>query len=384
MDHIKTLCDLISIDTSVPPGRNYEKAIDYLEPLFQQAGCSSHKISILPEHAEGRDGRIALVCHRREPGKPRLIFYGHVDVVPAGGWDAFHPLVEDTRVYGRGAADMKGAIVSLLMALEGARGRRLKYDTSVVITTDEELSQASQLRYLSTFLNPVKGAYVFSLDSNFGFVSIAGLGALQMEIKVKGRSVHSGLAHLGVNAIEQAVPLLQALLELKSKVMQRKSGVPANPDTGLSFMEPRLNINMIHGGLKVNIVPDECVISVDRRLIPEENLDEAEREIMEALNTVRGVDWEASKTMSIPTIPPCEDPIVDELAAVIKKVTGRDGCYGEMGSGDLSTVVYHDWEGTDFGLGVIRTECNIHGKNEFVYLKDVENLAEIILEFIEE
>ncbi|RJO63190.1 MAG: M20/M25/M40 family metallo-hydrolase [Dehalococcoidia bacterium] len=382
MDYLKTLCDLISIDTTVPPGRNYGKAVDYLEPLFQQVGCSTHKINILPEHAEGREGRVALICHRREMGKPRLIFYGHIDVVPAEGWDAFKPRVEEGRVYGRGSADMKGAIVSLLMALEGLQNRHLKYDVSIAITADEELSQASQLRYLATFLNPVIGARVFSLDSNFGFVSVAGLGALQMEIKVKGRSVHSGLSHLGINAVEQSVPVLQALLELKSKVLQKKSRVAVHPDTGLKFMEPRLNINMIHGGLKVNIVPDECVISVDRRLVPEEKLDDAEKEIMDALAAVRGVDWQVNRVMSIPTIPPCEDPMVDELAAVIQKVTGRDGRYGEMGSGDLSPVVNHDWNGVDFGLGVIRTECNIHGKDEFVYRKDVEDLSRIIAEFL--
>ena len=382
MDYVKTLCELISIDTTVPPGRNYEKAMDYLEPLFQEMGCSTHKITILPEHAEGREGRVALICHRREPGQPRLIFYGHIDVVPAEGWDAFKPRVTESRVYGRGAADMKGAIVSLLMALESLQNCRLKYDISIAITVDEEMSQASQLRYLATILKPVTGARVFSLDSNFGFVSIAGLGALQMEIKVKGRSVHSGLSHLGINAVEQAVPVLQALLALKSKVLQKKSRVAVHPDTGLKFMEPRLNINMIHGGLKVNIVPDECIISIDRRLVPEEQLEDAEKEIMETLAAVRGVDWELNKVMSIPTIPPCEDPMVDELAAVIQKVTGRDGRYGEMGSGDLGPVVNHDWKGRDFGLGVIRTECNIHGKDEFVHCKDVEDLSKVIMEFL--
>ena len=382
MEYLKTLCDLISIDTTVPPGRNYSKAVDFLEPLFKATGCFTEKVDIPLEYAEGREGRMALVCHRREPGKPRLIFYGHVDVVPAEGWDAFKPRVAEGRLYGRGSADMKGAIVSLLMALETLKNKRLKYDVSIAITTDEELSQPDQLRYLAKSLKPVKGARVFSIDSNFGFVSIAGLGALQMEIKIKGRSVHSGLSHLGVNAIEQAVPILSALLALKTQIQKRKSIVPVHPDTGLKFMEPRLNVNMIHGGLKVNIVPDECTISIDRRLIPEENLGDAEKEIMETLATVKGVDWNVDKVMSIPTIPPCHDPIVNELAAVIKKVTGSDGRYGEMGSGDLGPIVHGDWNGTDFGLGVIRTENNIHGKEEFVYLKDIEDLSTIITDFL--
>jgi succinyl-diaminopimelate desuccinylase len=339
-------------------------------------------IDIPPEHAEGKTGRVNLICHRYAENKPRLIFYGHIDVVPASGWDAFHARVSGDKLYGRGAADMKGGIVGLLGALEKVADKPLKYDTSVIITTDEEVSQASQLRYLAQFLAPLRGAYVFSLDSSFGFVCVTGLGALQMEILVKGKSVHSGLAHLGENAVEKSIALLQALLELKSKVVQRKSKVHTHPDTGLSHMEARLNIDKIDGGLKANIIPDRCVITIDRRLIPEENINDAEKEILDCLSSVPGVNWEILSSFNIPTTPPCEDIIVDELAAVIQEVTGSSGKFGEMGSGDLSRIVCDEWQGQSFGLGVIRPECNIHGNDEFVYLKDVASLAEIIARFL--
>ena len=384
MDYVKLLSDLVAIDTTVPPGDNYLKALGFLEPFFAATGCSAEIISIPPEHAEGREGRAALICHRRRPGRPRLIFYAHVDVVPACGWDAFTPRLENGRLYGRGAADMKGGIVSLLLALDALKGRTLKYDVSVMITTDEEYSQASQLHFLRQFMEPVRGASLFSLDSNFGAVAVAGLGALQLDIKVKGKSVHSGLSHLGVNAVEQSHQIMTALFDLKEKVTRRQSRVATSPDTGLSFMAPRLNINMIHGGLKVNIVPDECIISIDRRLIPEESLEEAESEIMGSLRAVQGVDWEVSRGLRIPTLPPAAGPVVDELAAVIKKVTGNTGKYGEMGSGDLSIIAHRDWQATEFGLGVIRTECNIHGRDEFVYLKDVLDLSRIIVQFLQE
>jgi len=378
MDYVKVLKDIISIDTSVPPGWNYDKVVDYLQPLFQDVGFETEKIYIPKEHAEGREGRVNLLCHRRELGKPRLIFYSHIDVVPAEGWDAFSPRVEEGKIYGRGAADMKGAIVALLLGLEALKGKPLRYDTSVMITTDEEVNQASQLRYLTPFLQPTSGAYVFSLDSSFGYVSIANLGVLQMDIKVKGKSVHSGLSHLGENAVEKASLLMQALLDLKKRVVQRKSAIDVHPGTGLSKMEPRLNINKIAGGLKVNIVPDECVISVDRRLIPEEKLEEAERELMSTLSSVEGVEWEIAKIHKIPTVSPCQDPIVDKLARIIGEVTGQSGKFGEMGSGDLPYIANSDWGGKEFGLGVIRVECNIHGRNEFVYQKDIEDLARII------
>ncbi len=381
MNNVEVLKDLISIDTTVPPGLNYDKAIGYLEPLFKDQGFDTKSLIIPAEHAEGREGRVNLVCHRREKGKPRLILYGHIDVVPAEGWDAFKPRVEDGKVYGRGAADMKGSIVALLSAMESVKGKRLDFDVSVMVTTDEESSQASQIQYLRQYLEPVAGAYFLNLDSSFGFVSIAGLGALHVDIKVTGKSVHSGLSHLGENAIEKASPLIQALLDLKHKVEQRKSSVPTHPDTELSRMEGRLNINMIKGGIKVNIVPDECVISVDRRLIPEENLEDARKELLDTLASVPGVTWQLERVHGIPTVPPADDPVVDILASIMCDASGQANKFGEMGSGDLSHVVAA-WGCKAFGLGVIRPECNIHGKEEFVYLQDIEDVAKILARFV--
>ena len=382
MDYIKILEHLISIDTSVPPGLNYAKAVDYLQPLFQGVGFESKKFPIPKEHAEGREGRVNLICHRREPGKLRLIFYGHIDVVPAEGWDAFHPRVENGKIYGRGAADMKGAIAALLLGLEAVSGKPLGYDTSVMITTDEEISQASQIRYLTQFLQPVPGAALFSLDSSFGHVTIANLGLLHIDIEVKGKSVHSGLSHLGENAVEKANLLVKALLDLKNEVTQRKSEIDVHPSTGLAKMEAKLNINKMVGGLKVNIVPDQCLISVDRRLIPEENIAVAEKELLDTLSSVEGVNWEIARIHKIPTVPPCHDPVADELAEVIRKVTGQTGKFGEMGSGDLPYIATSEWGAREFALGVIRPECNVHGRDEFVYQKDIEDLAKIISQFL--
>jgi succinyl-diaminopimelate desuccinylase len=203
-----------------------------------------------------------------------------------------------------------------------------------------------------------------------------------MDIRVKGKSVHSGMSHLGQNAVEKAAPVLNALLDLKRKVTQRRSGVLVNPGTGLTVMEPRLNINVIRGGLKVNIVPDECTISVDRRLIPEENTGEAERELIEALTSVEGVNWEIDNVVRIPTVPSLQDPVVDELVGLLRDVTGQGNAYGEMGSGDFGPVVRLEWRAKLFGLGVIRADCNIHGREEFVYRRDIEDLALIISRFI--
>jgi len=381
MKYIEVLKDLISIDTSVPPGLNYGKATDYLEPLFKDLGFATQRVTIPAEHAEGREGRVNLICHRWEKDRPRLVFYGHIDVVPAEGWDAFKPRVVNGKMYGRGAADMKGSIVALLLAMESLKGRHLDFDVLVIITTDEEFSQASQLHYLRQYLEPISGAHFLNLDSGFGFVSIAALGALHVDIKVRGKSVHSGLSHLGENAVEKAGLLVNALMDLKHTIEERESDIPTHPDTGLKRMVGRLNINVVKGGLKVNIIPDECLISVDRRLIPEETIEDAKKELLDTLATVPGVIWELERVFSIPTVPPNNDPIVDRLADIIRDTIGEGDKCGEMGSGDFLHIV-DSWGGKVFGMGVIRPECNIHGKEEFVYLRDVEDVAKILARFL--
>ncbi len=381
MNYVDVLKQMISIDTTVPPGLNYEKAIDFLKPLFDDLNFRTEKVLIPPEHADEREGRVNLVCHRRTLDKRRVIFYGHIDVVPAEGWDAFSPRLENGKIFGRGAADMKGGIAALLLALELIKGEPLKYDVSVMITTDEEYGQASQLRYLAQYLQPVSGALFFNLDSDFGSVSITSLGAIQMDVMVKGKSAHSALSHLGENAVEKAILLVNALMDLKKRVVKKKSAIHAHPETRIPKMVPRLNINMINGGLKSNIVPDECLISIDRRLIPEENVEQSRNELLTTLSSVPDVVWEIGHEKFVPPVPPCEDPLVDRLVAIVREITGKGGKHGMMGSGGLPQIVA-EWGGKELGLGVIRPECNIHGKEEFVYQKDIEDLSKIIALFL--
>jgi len=251
---------LIQIDTSVPPGNNYREYVNVVSKYFKALNYELKEVIIpedlvrqIPSPLEGP--RINLIAYKDYSQQEWINFYGHMDVVPAEGWDAFSPRFENGKVYGRGAADMKGSIVALLGGLERLCQKPLKYDVSVMVTTDEEVNQASQIRYLGQFLEPLAGGYFFSLDSPFGYVGIANLGVLQMNIKVKGKSVHSGLANLGENAVEKANLLINALTSLKQRVTQRKSEVATDPATGLARMEARLNINMIQGWPPVLLPP---------------------------------------------------------------------------------------------------------------------------------
>jgi acetylornithine deacetylase/succinyl-diaminopimelate desuccinylase-like protein len=116
-------------------------------------------------------------------------------------------------------------------------------------------------------------------------------------------------------------------------------------------------------------------------LIPEETLEDAKRELFDTLASVPGVTWQLERVYSIPSVPPANDPVIDQLARVIADTIGEGHKFGEMGSGDLSHIVA-EWGCKTFGLGVIRPECNIHGKEEFVHLQDIEDVARILARFL--
>ncbi len=277
---------------------------------------------------------------------------------------------------------MKGSVAALLEALWRVRDIPLSYDLSVLVTMDEETSQSSQLEYLTPTLDPGPGPHVLSMDAGFGYVSIANLGLLQLDVAVQGESVHSGLAHLGRNAVEDANRLIGALLLLKESVVQRRSHLRTHPDTGLDVMEPRLNVNRVEGGLARNVVPDSCVFTVDRRLLPSESVDEARAEMIQALHSVPSVEWSIQREFIIPPVPPCDDPEAEELSRILRDVTGSSGLYGEMISGDLPGIATSLWGGKVFGLGVIRPDSRIHGIDECVLERDMEQLVEVLVRFL--
>jgi acetylornithine deacetylase/succinyl-diaminopimelate desuccinylase-like protein len=239
-----------------------------------------------------------------------------------------------------------------------------------------------QLRYLTGALEPGSKPHVLSLDAGFGYVSIANLGLLQLDVTVSGQSVHSALAHLGRNAVEDAAQLMQPLLELRQQVMLRKSSVPLHPETGLQFMEPRLNINRISGGIARNVVPDRCSFTIDRRLIPEETVESAHDEIVNALGRCDGVRWSITREFSIPSVPPSRDAQVRVLADAIANVTGTTGVYGDMLSGELPAAARHFWGAEAFATGVIRPGNRVHGVDEFVRERDLDQLAEVLARFL--
>jgi len=390
---LEVLRDLVSFETVAPPGNNYHEIVDYLIPIFRDLGFETEKVVMPQDVFDQRCGvaglagdRVNLRARLDAGAEKTLVIYTHLDVVPAGdGWssdDPFELEIRDERVYGRGVADSKGAVAALVVALQAVQAcGKHRYNLEVLLTTDEEVGGYSGLCYF-TDEGLVNGDCMLCMDSFSDDIIIGCNGIITWQATVRGKSVHSGASFLGENAIEKALPVIEALLDLKKKVEARRSTLRASSELeayGATFVRPMLNVTVIQGGIKENIVPDRCVIRGDRRVISEERMEDAAAE-MERTVADLGVDLEWRSWMGYPPmrIDP-DNPWVSEVCEALEKATGKKSrLAGAQYSLDQAYVV--DVTGIPscvYGVGR-QTDSNPHGPDENVKLEDLSIYARFL------
>lgn len=183
---------------------------------------------------------------------------------------------------------MKGAMACLILALQRIEKLNLmpKYNVQVLNCTDEEIGFYPGIRYLAEH-GYIKGT-LFSMDYTVEPIILMGsAGDLEIEIQTIGRSSHSGLNVLGINALEEMIPILVELKKLKEEVETRQSkDIPGFPDPQSGEkrnLTPLFNLDIIKSGDKSNIISDICSLIINRRVIPDENIQEVKQEIIDAV-----------------------------------------------------------------------------------------------------
>ncbi len=253
---IELLKNLIRADSTLPKGES--QAASVLVKFFRNASIDA---TIDAWDAN----RANLVVHLRGSGnKSALLFGSHLDVVPPGDnpWQSppFEPTQRDGRLYGRGAADMKAGIAAAATAIvEVVReGGKLQGDLVFAATAGEETDSCGALRFVERDgpTMPKLAGVVITEPTGFQLVT-AHRGLAWIEVAVFGKTAHASMPHLGVNAIGQ----MQILLERLRGFVPRHT-----PDAILG--EPTLSVNQISGGKAPNVIPDQCTIILDTRVVP--------------------------------------------------------------------------------------------------------------------
>jgi succinyl-diaminopimelate desuccinylase len=334
--------ELVRIPTVNPPGDAYADAAQAIGDRLARGGFT---VSVLP--AEGRPEHtpryprpnVLGVLEGYAPG-PCLHLNGHFDVVPAGdGWsvDPFAGVVRDGRLYGRGACDMKAGIAAAVYAAEAVRraGVRLRGRLEISGTVDEESGGFAGVAWLCErgYIARGRTDYVI-IPEPFGVdrVCVGHRGVWWFEVTTHGRTAHGSMPFLGVSAIDQMAPVLEAVrLELKPALEARETRMPVVPP---GSRRATLNVNAVSGGqageaVQTPCVADRCTAVFDRRFLPEEGLESARREMHELLERVRArvpeLRYELADRMVVhPVEAPEGSPLVVHLSRAIREVTGRE------------------------------------------------------------
>ncbi|MEM0493702.1 MAG: M20/M25/M40 family metallo-hydrolase [Thermofilum sp.] len=391
IDQVQFLEELVRIPSVSAFGergvvrQNYRKAADTVARYAAEAGLEVKVEDLLG----GEIPTVLVSLPEKASGKPSVAFVTHYDVVPARApWlvegrevDPFEPLVIGGKVYGRGAADDKSAIVATICGLADiGSARELRYNPVVVVTGDEEVGGTGVRALLD---KGYRWDRVIIVDSGSEYVSIGASGVIAGWIKVTGRSGHAGYPHQARNAAEELFELLSELKSFKVKRASKLSRLPAPPGSPVSRVWGRFSLTILKlppsEPEKHNRIPGEAWAGFDMRLLPEESVEEGLRELFEAFSSAIAT----SRVQAVLEVVAAQrgwyaknEEFVSEVLAAARQAYRDAGLEGDVGlAGELggNDGTYFDAKGMDVvAFGTIRSGTNIHSEGEFVYVKDIE------------
>jgi len=372
------LAELVAIPTENPPGKNYRACADLLENRLKQTGLECERLEVSGTKEGSLDVPACLVAGYGR-GERVLYFHGHYDVVPAQFPEQFQPVLKEHFLFGRGSCDMKGGIVTMLYAILALKecGAELDGRIALMLVPDEETGGERGSTRLVAQGRLGRGAVGMLLaEPTSGVVWNANRGAISLRVRVLGKSAHVGLQHQGKNAFERMHEVVRRLQELKQEVEQRATTFNIGAD------QARQSILMLGGqsggGTNFNVVPEECWFTIDRRINPEENLEEEKGRLTGVLEGCKRegipLEWE---TLQEGQSSACreEEALGAALTRSVRAVTG-DAPRFEMCPG-LLEIRFYAAQGVPayaYGPGVLSVA---HGPNEYIDLRKIIDCAAI-------
>ena len=315
-DEVVELCQqLVSILSFNPPGDELQIA-SFVHRYLQQAGFKSELIF----HSPQRPSVIAYLPSRST--RDSLLFSAHMDTVPVGSEPWARPPYQaefsEGKIWGRGAADMKGGLAAILAAARwiAASGVPLAGDLVLALSAGEEVDMMGAHALANRpELQHLQGMMVAEPTSND--LVIAEKGILWLEITTVGKTAHGSMPEFGINAIRMMLTLINALDQLDFPYVE-------HPLLG-KFSQ---SLNTIHGGLQTNIVPDQCQVTIDMRTVPGQDQSRIIQQIQDLIDRLHTRDENFSASIrvrhggaALATLP--DDPLVTTISTIITRVTGQ-------------------------------------------------------------
>jgi len=359
--------EMIRFKTVNPPGDEILLA----ERLAQRMAELGLDASVLPF----TEKRANVIC--RVPGsgaRSALVFSGHIDTVPLGSekWD-HGPLsgdLADGRIYGRGAADMKGGVAAMIIAASAIQRAavQLEGDLVLALTAGEEVDSIGAVQLLKKGLLAGAGALVVAEPTGLE-ICCAEKGALWLEIIMKGKAAHGSSPHLGRNAIVPMAAFVQNLGKL------------LNPTSTHPLLgAPTLNIATIEGGFKTNVVPDQCRVTIDFRTVPGQSVPDLKRTVQSLVREAaepEGIEWDIRILIERePVGTSAADPFVELCLESSRTVLGGEPAAGGVSYYTDGAVLAPALKVPMVILGPGEAAC-AHQANEWVKIENLRLAAMI-------
>jgi succinyl-diaminopimelate desuccinylase len=326
---------------------------------FVKGWLESHEIEVGDGTAHG----VPVLAATVGPDEgPTVVLHGHIDVVP-GRPEQFEPRIEDDRLIGRGAYDMKGGLAGMMCALRDLADQR-EVRVHFVCVSDEESDEPGGDRGTDYVVaKGFVGDFAITGEPTDLRIGVQSKGVLALRLEVAGTSAHGSTPWLGDNAVLKAVDAFRSI-----------QAMPFAREASELFDRPSISLGRIVGGDRINKVPDYCAMDVDIRYLPGQDADE----ILAAIRALPDVAADVVFRRA-PAIVPRDEPHVRALATTVARWTPEDRIsIGRDGASDANSFLDAGVPAVEFGpLG-----GGHHGPDEWVSVESLAHYREALVAFV--
>lgn len=310
-------------------GGNEEKVARFVEDYLKQMGLTVIYEEVVP----GRPNIIAFYDSGR-PGKT-LLFEAHTDVVTEGdkeGWsyDPFGGAIENGRIYGRGSCDTKGNLAAAICAVKAIQRSQESFNGKILlcIPCDEEGMMIGIKDFIRRgWANGVNGAIICEPEENQ--ICITQKGAMRAVLRTYGKMAHGAMPLTGINPNTRMARVIVALEELERKELER---LGEHPMLGWPSITPTILQAPVKGEPQINVVPDQCMTTLDIRTVPGQNHDDLRAEMEAILTRLSREDKDFKATLEVIeerpwTLTQEHDEVVQAVAQSYREITKHEPVY---------------------------------------------------------
>ena len=366
--------ELIKIPSDETAGE--KEVCEYLESYLKSLGMKVLLQKVLPN----RPNIIAEVIGD-EVGKS-IMFNGHVDTVPIGDikkWsmDPYSAIIKDNKLFGRGSTDMKGAIASMIIAMKFIMNNVEKFNGKIIFTgvMAEETTGLGTQKIVE---ENIKADMALVGEPSDEKIYRAHKGTMWFNLSTYGKLEHSSESNSeSNNAIINMMKLIMEINEISKELETIENNLVGHPS---------INIGLIDGGTKQNMIADSCRISIDRRTLPEEKTDEILDKLRIRLDGLRSLDDRLTFDLEIDTIREAvevaeSEQIVQEVKNALNKVINKNPTISGMkATTDMSILVNQgNIPSVIYGPGFIK---QAHTVDEFIEVKRLVESSQVYAEIL--